>query len=566
MKKTSLIKNTIFLMVIQCVLLCAVFFLYLFLSYHTTREDLKDNIEDLMKVYGKELESKVENADSLLERLIYKNDDYDLLQSEEERERYFASIRIKDFLEEQITYDPYVDAVVIAEGKYGTRLDQENIDLSLKNKEALREFVSKKTNSERMPAAWTIGKIGTKDYVYKVLVWQKKAVGIFITVDDFMGNISNAELENFMILLTDKQNVVWGISGAASGLIAKGEKWEQEHTKQVQTTEQVFADENLRMVVCAKNTDFVGQVKWTMILMLMVLFVLICFSILVISYLRKEILIPMSHMKKSMEEMREGEYSLRIQENYGNQEFTVLKDTFNHLMDEIVGLKIQSYEKQINLQETELRCVRLQIRPHFFLNAMTTISSLSQQGKNREVQQYIGALSKNIRYMFRSGLHTVTLREEMKHVENYFEMQELKYPNCVFYFFDIPEAVKEWKIPQMIIHTIIENEYKYAVSVDHMLTILIKASVTEYQGEEMLLLEIEDDGKGYQMDVLNEFEKGSMKRTQNGERVGLLSVKRMLDLMYEREALFHISNIQPHGCKNTFYIPKNAVQEILQNK
>lgn len=566
MKKTSLIKNTIFLMVIQCVLLCAVFFLYLFLSYHTTREDLKDNIEDLMKVYGKELESKVENADSLLERLIYKNDDYDLLQSEEERERYFASIRIKDFLEEQITYDPYVDAVVIAEGKYGTRLDQENIDLSLKNKEALREFVSEKTNSERMPAAWTIGKIGTKDYVYKVLVWQKKAVGIFITVDDFMGNISNAELENFMILLTDKQNVVWGISGAASGLIAKGEKWEQEHTKQVQTTEQVFADENLRMVVCAKNTDLVGQVKWTMILMLMVLFVLICFSILVISYLRKEILIPLSHMKKSMEEMREGEYSLRIQENYGNQEFTVLKDTFNHLMDEIVGLKIQSYEKQINLQETELRCVRLQIRPHFFLNAMTTISSLSQQGKNREVQQYIGALSKNIRYMFRSGLHTVTLKEEMQHVENYFEMQELKYPNCVFFFFDIPEEVKEWKIPQMIIHTIIENEYKYAVSVDHMLTILIKASITEYQGEEMLLLEIEDDGKGYQMDVLNEFEKGSMKRTQNGERVGLRSVKRMLDLMYERESLFHISNIQPHGCKNTFYIPKNAVQEILQNK
>lgn len=566
MKKNSLIKNTIFLMATQCVLLCVVFFLYLFLSYHATREDLKNNIEDLIKVYGKELENKVENVDSLLERLIYKNNDYDLLQSEEERERYFASIRIKEFLEEQITYDPYVDAVVIAEGKHGTCLDQENIDISLKNKEALREFVSEKANSERIPAVWTMGKIGTKDYVYKVLVWQEKAVGIFITVDDFIGNISGAELDKFMILLTDKQNVVWGISGDTNGLIATGTKWEAEQMKQIQTSQYVFADENLRMIVCAKNTDLVGQVKWTVVLMLMVLFVLICFSILVIDYLRKEILIPMSHMKKSMEEMQEGEYTLRIQENYRNQEFTVLKDTFNHLMDEIVGLKIQSYEKQINLQETELRCVRLQIRPHFFLNAMTTISSLSQQGKNKEVQQYIGALSKNIRYMFRSGLHTVTLREEIQHVENYFEMQELKYPNCVFYFFDIPEEVKEWKIPQMIIHTIIENEYKYAVSVDRMLTIFIKASVTEYQGEEMLLLEIEDDGKGYQMDVLNEFEKGSMKRTQNGERVGLLSVKRMLDLMYERESLFHISNIQPHGCKNTFYIPKNAVQEILQNK
>lgn len=85
--------------------------------------------------------------------------------------------------------------------------------------------------------------------------------------------------------------------------------------------------------------------------------------------------------------MKDGDYNLRIEENYSNQEFTLLKNTFNHLMDEIVGLKIQSYEKQIDLQETELRCVRLQLKPHFFLNAMTTISSLSQQAKNQEIQQ-----------------------------------------------------------------------------------------------------------------------------------------------------------------------------------
>ena len=58
-----------------------------------------------------------------------------------------------------------------------------------------------------------------------------------------------------------------------------------------------------------------------------------------------------------------------------------MKDTFNELADEIANLRIQSYEKQIDLQETELKCVRLQIRPHFFLNAMTTISSLSQREK-----------------------------------------------------------------------------------------------------------------------------------------------------------------------------------------
>ena len=225
-----------------------------------------------------------------------------------------------------------------------------------------------------------------------------------------------------------------------------------------------------------------------------------------------------------------------------------------------------SYEKQINLQETELKCIKLQIRPHFFLNAMTTISSLSQQGKNKEIESYISALSKNIRYMFRAGLHTVSLQEEVTHVENYFEMQELKYPGCVFYYIDINPEVREWKIPQMIIHTIIENEYKYAVNINQMLTILIKASKADVNGEEMLYVEVEDDGAGYPKEVLQFFENQENTISKTGERVGLKSVKRMMELMYEREGLFTISNIEPHGCKNTFRIPAHAVQEMKEQK
>lgn len=84
-----------------------------------------------------------------------------------------------------------------------------------------------------------------------------------------------------------------------------------------------------------------------------------------------------------------GNREYRITKEFESNEFIVLKDAFNRLMDEIMKLKIQSYEKQINLQETELKCIKLQIRPHFFLNAMTTISSLSQQGKNKEIEAII---------------------------------------------------------------------------------------------------------------------------------------------------------------------------------
>ena len=262
-----------------------------------------------------------------------------------------------------------------------------------------------------------------------------------------------------------------------------------------------------------------------------------------------------------MERIQEGDYKHRIVENYDNSEFTTLKDIFNHLMDEIVGLRIKSYEKYIELQDTELKSIKLQIKPHFFLNALTTISSLSMQNKNEEIKVYIDALSKNVRYMFRFGLHTVPIIEEIRHVENYFEMQELKYPGSVFYYTDVAPNLENWKIPQMLIHTIIENEYKYAVTMDKPLTILINVSLIVIEGESMLQIEIEDDGKGYPEEFLKKFSFGAVEKSTDGERIGLYSIKRMLEIMYERKDLFTISNIEPHGCMNKLLIPENPIKK-----
>lgn len=565
MKKKSLIERTIFLIIIQCILLLVVFVTYLVISYRTAADSLEQSMHNLMQIYGKELDGKIENADMLLERLIYKNTDYDMLQSADSNDRYYASVKVKDFIEEQTAYDYYIDAVVVAESEYELCLDYENRDMSLENREALREFTIAASKQERAKAQWQIAQIGQKNYIYKMNVWQGKAVGIFVSVNRFMENASKSDFEKMSLLLTDSEDTVWGIFGNPMDHAECGMKWEKHAGDKMRGTQYSLADGRLNVYAYISTSEIVGQIRLNMVLMMSVILILAAFSVLVINYLRKEMLVPMSHMQKSMEEMGDGDYSLRITEEYENKEFTLLKDTFNHLMDEIVGLKIQSYEKQIDLQETELKCVKLQIRPHFFLNAMTTISSLSQQAKNREIQQYIAALSKNIRYMFRSGLHTVTLGEEIRHVENYFEMQELKYPNCVFYFSDIPKELEDWKIPQMLIHTIIENEYKYAVSVDHVLTILIKASMTDKDGEQMLLLEIEDDGAGYPEAFLEEFGAEESTVTGTGERVGLHSVKRMMELMYERKGLFVVENIVPHGCKNTFYVPKNAVQELTEH-
>lgn len=290
------------------------------------------------------------------------------------------------------------------------------------------------------------------------------------------------------------------------------------------------------------------------------------FMFFVLRYTRKEIAHPMQHIVSVIERIKNGEYETRISGSFRTKEFQMLQEATNQMVDEIVNLKIQSYEKRIELQDMELKAVKLQIRPHIFLNALTTISSLSSQNRYEEINEYINSLSKNIRYMFRAGLRTVSVKEEINHVKNYFEMQELKYPGCVFYLIDLPKELEEWEIPQMLIHTFIENEYKHAVSLDGTLTILIKIRKQLYQNEEMLLIELEDDGKGYPEEIIKYINEGARKADGSGNKVGLWSIKRILELMYERNNLLILENIKPTGCINRIYVPEKPKHKFNEDK
>jgi len=113
----------------------------------------------------------------------------------------------------------------------------------------------------------------------------------------------------------------------------------------------------------------------------------------------------------------------------------------------------------------------------------------------------------------------------------------------------------------MLIQTFVENEFKYAVSVDSVLTLLIHISKEPFDGEEMLLIRIEDDGKGYPEDVLRYMNGDASRPGDDGERVGLWSVRRMMALMYERKDLIELKNIEPHGCLNLIRVPAVPVNE-----
>lgn len=558
--KRSFVKKTMRMLVGHLAIMLVVLVVYIVFSYSTANENLEKSAKNYIDLYGNELRQKLQSSESLLSGMVYNNSDYILLQSSGESERYYASVGMRNYMVGIITNDRYADFAVVTETMYGTTLMAENKSVSYEGKKEVKQIVDDYARNGQEKSKWSICEIAGRQYVCKMYSWRGRAAGIFMSLDGFMESQAAEKLEGMSILLIDGEGKLRGEYGDHAVETEIGSVPDE---KYLSDSSHVFTldGENLKLAVVIDRGLIVKQLTVGGIALFVILLASAVFGVLLFGMIRREILMPMTSLKDNMKHIEGGEFDMRIANDFPNEEFDAIKTSFNTMMDEIVDLKIEGYEKQLELQGSELGRIRMTLKPHFFLNALTTISSLSQQGKNDEVKLYIDALSKNLRYMFRSGLHTVELQEELAHIENYFEMQELRYPGCVFHYTAIDEGLEHCRIPQMILHTIIENEYKYAVSVDSMLSIIIRASLKEVDGEKMLQIVIEDDGKGYPEDIIESFNSDSIE-SLDGSRIGLWSLKKMLAIMYEREGLFTIGNTEPHGCANRFLIPAEPKHEV----
>lgn len=570
MGRKSFVRRIVLYLAILTALLFVILFFFLFSSYEVLETEIKESSDAFLQIYTNEFNNSLSKMDGVLKGITSQGEDLAKLGSAQENERTLSAIVLLDYMRKNVSENEMVDAVIVYDTTYEICLDANN-NVRYREKNALREFTKEAYENEQLEnGTWYFVKIDGNLYLFKSVKFGSRIIALYVKNQNLLTTLQADDNTGRFLALADEGGIIGKVWGADSKEIYEGKNLKKIDVDKYYEISKPTQEERMTLYCFTSKDVILRQTHAGMLIVFTAVCITILFMIFLLRYTRSEISMPMSNMVREMEQIKNGAYDTRIKGEFHTKEFQVLQTTVNQMVAEIIGLKISSYEKRIELQDMELKSIRLQLKPHFFLNALTTISSLSAQNKNAQIRTYIDALSKNVRYMFRAGFHTVSLQEEIEHVKNYFEMQELKYPGCVFYLVDIEQGLAEWKIPQMLIHTFVENEYKYAVSVDEILTLLIKISKQEYKGEEMLLIEIEDDGTGYPQEVLDYMNGRIAKTSEKGTRVGLWSVKRMLEIMYERQDLVILKNANPHGCINRIYIPQKAVheleEEIIQNR
>lgn len=284
-------------------------------------------------------------------------------------------------------------------------------------------------------------------------------------------------------------------------------------------------------------------------------FVAVLFLLCFIFLMRKIFILPINKIVSAMKELRKGNFDIRIPRSKTSTEFEMMNGSFNDMISRIESLKIDVYEEKINLQMAELKHLQLQINPHFFLNTLNIIYNLATVKDFHLIQEMSRNLSNYFRFMFKSDSYFVTIKDEIKHTNNYLKIQQLRFPDSFSYHLNVPEELMEYSVPPLMIQSIVENSIKHAFNMDD--PIEIKVSIwQDSENANFIHVLIEDTGEGFPKDILSKLVGGIPLISEEGEHIGIWNVKRRLKILYGEEAYIRFSNGEDTGAIIHIKLPK----------
>jgi len=180
----------------------------------------------------------------------------------------------------------------------------------------------------------------------------------------------------------------------------------------------------------------------------------------------------------------------------------------------------------------ELAFLKSQINPHFLFNSLNSIYSLAYQ-RSDNTPGAILKLSEIMRYMlYESNDNKVALEKELQYLQNYIDLQKIRFGNKASIDFKIEGEVGEQRIVPLLLIAFIENAFKHGVGNDAAAAI-------------QLLIRI--DATSLYFFIKNK--KHANNRDAAGG-IGLSNVKRRLDLLYPRKYSLEIRDeIDTYTCE-----------------
>lgn len=220
------------------------------------------------------------------------------------------------------------------------------------------------------------------------------------------------------------------------------------------------------------------------------------------------------------------------------------------------GLQKQEQEKSelaIKNKEMQISLLKSQINPHFLFNTLNSISTLMHTSKEK-ARRLITQLSDIFRYALDSHSdEMVKLIHEINFIENYIQIQQVRFGNRLNFKTDIDSDCLGIEIPPMILQPLVENSVKYGIAPkEEGGTIYL----TVRRSGKIIFFEVRDDGLGTKA-------KKIMDGSSSG--VGMANTDQRLKSYYGPQSGLRIRSNEK-GYAVSFFIEEKEKKEKVKSK
>ena len=538
---------------------------YNFYTVNLLREKTALSNKNTLQIYSEIVENGLQRTSSqLLDAILFHNNYYRIYNSTDEVDRYIATYDLTDQLQKTFASGSSADLDFVFTGNVNNiiyNLNSKSIP-DLEQKFTIRDDLLRFVRDESLYESndWTICALAGQNYLVKILGHDGVYVGAAVSLANLSSPLVKGKLfDDYKILYTDTDGQPLTESEFA------GEKgFSLIPTDKVYTLSG-FPDRYMilsipmneapvMMVAAVKDPTFLTTLNAVQLFLffasLMTVF-LLPFAVLL---LRRTVIKPFGQLVSAMEEIRAGNLSARADVQYNSREFKQVNDTFNLMIEEIQHLKIEAYEEQLAKQKAELQYLQFQIRPHFFLNSLKSLYGMAQNSKISEIQQLILALSSHFRYMFKDNYALVKLRDELNHIKNFIQIQQLYTSKQYLCEIDVEEQLMDLMIPPISVQTFVENAIKHAIQPDKVLEIRIRSRLLASEDGDFASITIIDNGPGFSAEMLDNLNFEDPQVLAKGH-IGLANVIQRLNIIYQGQAHVVFANNNSGGAVCEIIIP-----------
>jgi two-component system sensor histidine kinase YesM len=530
-----------------------------FYAIKVVREQVADSYSNTLSQNMSQIDADLNDVDSYMNTISGMSSDLmSLSLAENDDDYYMAKVYLHNKLVNDFALYRSMSAFFVFVEHREDYMEVPNNNISFNEKERVKQYVYDLILREKIPKGlsekrWQYARIGQNHYLIDIVQAGDAYLGACVNTDQLLMSLGSLKLgEGGITLLANDQGEP--ITNATLVFEQGIELRENLNDYYLSGDEKKYLvigtpskKGNFQMFALIPDSTILDKLPYMQRIIWFISTAVLIFVPIGFYFMRLAFLVPLGKVLFAMKKVRSGDWNIRVDLNKDTDEFKLLGNSFNSMMDEIQRLRTNVYEEQLNKQREELQRLQLQINPHFFLNALNIVYNLAKVKNFNLIMEMTMALIHYFRYLFRSNTSFVKLKDELEHTRNYLNIQAMRFPGKLTWSVDSPEYLTDVPVPPLIIQSFAENSIKHAVTMEEPVHISVQIGFADEESGSMIKIRIEDTGQGFRNEVLQVLQEGKSVENDRGEHTGIWNVQRRLRLLYQETSFIRFFNNMETG-------------------